>query len=189
MQATANWTGLLVEPNIGAFRDIQQKNRKAHSINACLAITTHPAKVEFDAADVFGGIAQSLEPLRPKPNDQIFDFSQVLGFKINKTENMNQMRNSIPAGMRSMYPVQAYPLYSLILAMGVEKVDFLSLDVEGAEVAVLNTVPWDKVDIELIMVEVEHSDRRAIKEIMRTAGYKRWRNLQGVDFIYKKIRN
>ena len=64
------------------------------------------------------------------------------------------MRNSIPAGMRSMYPVQAYPLYSLILAMGVEKVDFLSLDVEGAEVVVLNTVPWDKVDIELIMVEV-----------------------------------
>ena len=64
------------------------------------------------------------------------------------------MRNSIPASMRSRYRVQAYPLYSLILAMGVKKVDFLSLDVEGAEVAVLNTVPWDKVDIELIMVEV-----------------------------------
>ena len=91
MQAAANWTGLLVEPNIRAFGDIQQKNRKAHSINACLAVTSHPAKVEFDAADVFGGIAQNLELIRRKPNNQIFDLSQFLGFKINKTENMNQV--------------------------------------------------------------------------------------------------
>ena len=91
LQAAANWTGLLVEPNIKAFREIQQKNRKAHSINACLAVTSHPAKVEFDAADVFGGIAQNLEPIKQKPNDQIFDVSQFLGFKINKTENLNQV--------------------------------------------------------------------------------------------------
>ena len=64
------------------------------------------------------------------------------------------MRDSIPAGMRSKYPVQAYPLYSLILAMGIKHVDFLSLDVEGAELDVIKTVPWDKVDIELAMVEV-----------------------------------
>ena len=64
------------------------------------------------------------------------------------------MRNSIPASMRSQYSVQAYPLYSLILAMGITRIDFLSLDVEGAELDVLNTVPWDKVDIELVMVEV-----------------------------------
>ena len=67
---------------------------------------------------------------------------------------MTQMRNSIPASMRSQYSVQAYPLYSLILAMGITRIDFLSLDVEGAELDVLNTVPWDKVDIELVMVEV-----------------------------------
>jgi FkbM family methyltransferase len=64
------------------------------------------------------------------------------------------MRDSIQAGMRSKYTVQAYPLYSLILAMGITHIDFLSLDVEGAELDVLNTVPWDKVDIELVMVEV-----------------------------------
>ena len=32
--------------------------------------------------------------------------------------------------------------------------DFLSIDIEGAELAVLNTIPWDKVDIELVMLEV-----------------------------------
>ena len=56
--------------------------------------------------------------------------------------------------MRSKYPVQCFPLYSLILAMGRPKIDFLSLDIEGAELAVLNTIPWDKVEIELVMLEV-----------------------------------
>ena len=38
-----------------------------------------------------------------------------------------------------------YPLYSLLLATHQTRVDFLSLDIEGAELAVLRTVPWDKV--------------------------------------------
>jgi len=30
----------------------------------------------------------------------------------------------------------------------------LSLDIEGAEDVVLQTIPWDKVDIETLLVEV-----------------------------------
>ena len=55
------------------------------------------------------------------------------------------MRDSIPRSMRRQESVECYPLYSLLLAMDHTRVDFLSLDVEGAELAVLRTVPWDKV--------------------------------------------
>ena len=34
------------------------------------------------------------------------------------------------------------------------RIDFLSLDIEGLEQAVLESVPWDKVDIQTILVEV-----------------------------------
>ena len=61
MQAKANWTGLLVEPNIGAYNLLVTRNRKAHAIHSCLAVEKHPAKVEFDAADVFGGINKDLD--------------------------------------------------------------------------------------------------------------------------------
>ena len=61
MQVTANWTGLLVEPNIGAYTTLLSRNRKAHSIHSCLAVEKHPSKVEFDAADVFGGINKDLD--------------------------------------------------------------------------------------------------------------------------------
>ena len=35
--------------------------------------------------------------------------------------------------------------------------DIFSLDIEGAEYEVLKTVPWDKVDIEVMLIELIHA--------------------------------
>ena len=51
--------------------------------------------------------------------------------------------------------MQCLPLYSLLLALGNPTVDFLSLDIEGAEFQVLKTIPWDKVDIRALSVETQ----------------------------------
>ena len=51
--------------------------------------------------------------------------------------------------------MQCLPLYSLLLALGNPTVDFLSLDIEGAEYQVLSTLPWDKVDIRALAVETQ----------------------------------
>ena len=42
---------------------------------------------------------------------------------------------------------QCFPLYSLLTAAAGEDitVNYLSLDIEGAEFLVLQTIPWDKV--------------------------------------------
>lgn len=45
--------------------------------------------------------------------------------------------------------VQCLPIYSLMLAVNVTTVDYFSLDVEGVELEVLQTIPWDKVDIKV----------------------------------------
>ena len=42
------------------------------------------------------------------------------------------------------------------LQLGNPRVDYLSLDIEGAELAVLNTVPWSKVDIRVVGIETNH---------------------------------
>ncbi len=34
------------------------------------------------------------------------------------------------------------------------RIDFLSLDIEGAEMLVLQTIPWEKVNIQSILIEV-----------------------------------
>ena len=52
------------------------------------------------------------------------------------------------------------------------RVDYLSLDVEGAELAVLETIPFDRVDIRTLSVEVEHSDSKKIVQLLVRNGYK-----------------
>ena len=64
------------------------------------------------------------------------------------------MRDSIPKAMRRQESVECYPLYSLLLAMDQTTVDFLSLDIEGAELAVLRTVPWDKVRGGVLSIDI-----------------------------------
>ena len=168
LEAKYNWTGLLVEPNSGAFKKLVTRNRKAYSIHSCLSVTSHPDIVEFDSADVFGGINIEMESVDNK--------------------NLMKMRNRIPETMRTKETVECYPLYSLLLAIGrADQVDLFSLDVEGAELAVLRAIPWDKVNIELVMIEVNHSDKREINSVMTTAGYRVYKRLGKQDIIYRKL--
>ena len=68
------------------------------------------------------------------------------------------------------YDMQCVPLYSLLMASaGNVTVNYLSLDIEGAELQVLRTLPWDKVDIEVITVEsVKMVD---IRQFLKDRGY------------------
>jgi hypothetical protein len=43
--------------------------------------------------------------------------------------------------------MQCLPVYSLLLALGNPTVHYFSLDIEGAELGVLRTIPWEKVVI------------------------------------------
>ena len=42
-----------------------------------------------------------------------------------------------------------FSFHSLILALGNPRVDLLSLDIEGAEYLVLQTLPWEKVSFDI----------------------------------------
>lgn len=155
-----------MEPNSAAYNGLSRKKRKSYCIHSCLSITQHPDLVEFDGADVFGGINKDLDDV-----DNL---------------QLKKMRNSIPKEKRNIEKVECYPLYSLLLAIGQEKnVDFFSLDIEGAELSVLKTIPWDKVRIELVMIEVNHSSKLEINQLMRQAGYEIYKELKNQDIIYK----
>jgi hypothetical protein len=55
------------------------------------------------------------------------------------------------------------------------RVDYFSLDIEGPELEVLETIPWDRVDISAISVETEfygefEDKKLAIKELLEKQG-------------------
>ncbi len=48
--------------------------------------------------------------------------------------------------------VQCFPFYSVLLASNRTNVDYFSLDVEGFEIKILKTIPWEKVDIKVFII-------------------------------------
>ena len=74
-----------------------------------------------------------------------------------------------------MHLFQCFPLFSLLTALDQPTVNLLSLDIEGAEFPVLQTLPWDQVrphnvpclaslntvqvDIEVMLIELEHAGK------------------------------
>eukprot|EP00093_Oithona_nana_P014828 14828.XXX_791184_792720_1 [CDS] Oithona nana genome sequencing. len=68
------------------------------------------------------------------------------------------------------------PLYSILLALDNPIVDYFSLDIEGNELEVLKTIPFDKVDIKTLSVEYFHLDEKGasndeMKRFMLSQGY------------------
>jgi len=55
--------------------------------------------------------------------------------------------------------IQCLPLSTMILALGNPRVDFLSLDIEGAEFDILKNLLWDRIDIRAISVETQFVDK------------------------------
>jgi hypothetical protein len=49
--------------------------------------------VDFDAADVFGGIAKSSDPGDSKSKGPIFDIAKLLGFDFDKSKNLKHVSN------------------------------------------------------------------------------------------------
>ncbi|KAK2141271.1 hypothetical protein LSH36_1131g00011 [Paralvinella palmiformis] len=132
-----NWTGLLIEPDPNFFAELLSKNRHAYSINTCLSPTSKPLVANFTTAGISGGISDLI------PNGQ------------RKRYNMDQ---------RTPIKVQCFPLYSILEALRVSHVDYFSLDIEGAEVDVLETFPHANVTFDVISVE-----KRLIDDELGTA--------------------
>ena len=56
-----------------------------------------------------------------------------------------------------------------MMALGNPKIDYFSLDVEGSELAILRTIPFDKIQINVMTIEVAQfspEDQAEIKQIM-----------------------
>jgi len=159
------WSGLLVEPNPQSYELLRSRGRNAWTLPSCLSTKPQPEIVEFDSAGLLGGIIN--QDIEKKPGDG------------GGSENRETLK------------MQCVPLYSVLLALDNPRVDFMSLDIEGADMQVLKTIPYDKVDISVLMIEVEHlgeifeGDNDTLRQFLHEKGYVFYRRLN-IDDIYIK---
>ncbi|KAG8232355.1 hypothetical protein J437_LFUL008823 [Ladona fulva] len=119
-------------------------------------------------------------------------YPMMVSFK--QEENMGKISDrQVGSPLPGYVDVQCFPFYSLLLAMNVTTVDYFSLDVEGSELEVLQTIPFDKVDIKTLSVEFIHGPlgKEALREWMERKGYKvvaevTHHNWWANDFIFVK---
>lgn len=83
---------------------------------------------------------------------------------------------------REILSVRVLPLQDLLDKYQLMKVDYLSIDVEGAELAVLESVDWERMEIRAITVEIS-SDPSPIPGYLLCRGYALW-GVLGSDHLY-----
>ncbi|XP_014261527.1 protein Star-like [Cimex lectularius] len=105
--------------------------------------------------------------INPYPEIVQFEQNKNMG-KIVGTGVNNDKKEST-----STVDVQCFPLYSYLLALNRTRIDYFSLDVEGAELAVLKTIPFQALDIQTLSVEFIHvpGGKDAISDFMFSQGY------------------
>ncbi|XP_066973198.1 uncharacterized protein [Macrobrachium rosenbergii] len=146
LEQTHGWTGLLIEPDEANFFHLQNKQRKSWLINACLSHDIFPKEVVHVTRTVREG----------KESEGIPWYTRGSAHELN-VEVVPETSLLALLSEETYSVAQCFPLETLLLALNVSTVDFLSLDIQGREKDVLRTVSFSKIKIRVIAVEIVES--------------------------------
>lgn len=138
LEQNLGWSGLLIEADRHNFRHLTWKRRRAWISNTCIAKESYPREAVFE----------SLEK-------DYEDFGWL--FRANTRELNSFFAKSIDElsskSRRSYSKAQCFPLFSYLLALNVTLIDFLSLDIQGGEWEVIQSLPLERVVVRSMAVE------------------------------------
>ena len=153
------WSGLLVEPSPALHAQAEQARRCPC---LCLAVAGTEGEAAFldvqDGLTQMGGLVDSYDP---------------------KTRTAVE---TDPRHKGAVIRVPTRPLAGILDEHGLTEIDYISLDVEGGEMAVLSAFPFAKYRITAWTIE-NNSGGKEIPELMQAKGY-RLAEALGVDDVY-----
>jgi FkbM family methyltransferase len=165
------WNGICIEPIPALFKRLQN-SRRCMCLQGCisnkneksdfLCITSYIAS---EYTEMLSGLWDSYDPRHIKRID-----NEVAQF----------------GGKKEIIEVQCYRLDHLFEQHNIMKIDYLSIDVEGAEMKVLESIDFTVIDIDVISIENNYGTE-CIKQFLMKRGYQYIITLDG-DEIYQKKR-
>ena len=163
-----NWSGLLIEPNPVEFNKRNQHPRPNSIFENC-AISDVEMDINFLSIE---GPCNVLSGIMEFYNSQ----------HLERIDRELEMYSNHPEGhelysRKEQIPMKAVRLESLFSKHNITKIDFISIDVEGAELQVLNSINFDKVDISVFMIENNYGLEKET-EFLSSKGYKLLGNIQ-----------
>lgn len=173
LELSFGWKGILVEANPTFFQQLLLKHRKSWAANVCLNTKPYPSKEKFMVASPGSGDINHLlnsATTDPRIETHIGKGSSGLAEFL---ENDTKIEESIE--------VQCVPIYTVLRSMGRSHVDFFSLDVERAEMGILDTIPWDKLSFTILAIE--HPTKDDLAAYLDERGYRHVASKDG-DHIF-----
>lgn len=147
------WKGICIEPSPVRYKFLQE-NRKCLSINNAIS----SKKGEFEFIDIIGygkGLSGLVQKYDPKHLERI---------KRETDDNPNTISKEI-------IKVEALPLSEIFSLNKVQLVDYCSIDVEGGEVSVLESIDFNNVEIKVFSIEDPYSSDE-LRNLLKRINYK-----------------
>ncbi len=141
------WTGVMVEP-VAAFRRIAEDARTA----PCLPYAVADKEGEASFMAVTEG------------------YTQMSGLIDSYDASLLDQVRADPRHKEEMITVQTRPIAAILQEAGLRDIDFISLDIEGGELAALRSFPFDDFTVRTWAIE-NNTGGPEIAELMREKGY------------------
>ena len=144
------WSGLCIEPNYQCF-DSLYRNRSCTIIPCAVGETVTVSRMEAITGElsVLSVLTQHRDPRHQSRMEREAQSQQETIFSFN---------------------VLQLPLGLILEANQISKIDYLKVDVEGAELAVIKSINWEKVSVAVIEIEDNFGDAKT-HDFLKSQGY------------------
>lgn len=150
LERELGWNGVAVEPIPRVFERLKS-NRDCHVVNGCVA--PKPGKAKF--LEVVGG-----------PNMLSTLAIHDVGLTRRRLRKNAQRTNATIAEQE----VECYSFASLVRKYRIEEIDFLSVDTEGGELEILESIDFDTTPVKFVSVENNYY-ASSIRRFMERSGF------------------
>ena len=169
------WRGLLVEghPLTGA-RLLRSPRVRASNTIIPEAVCDRAGSLVF-GGEAYNGVAGVINTMSAKYKRL---WSKVLFQKGRVTSSGATNHN---------YSVPCRPMASMLEMAGLSRVRLFSLDVEGAELHVLRTIDFSRIEVGVFVVELDGSDKKkdnAVRHLLAAHGYMKLREIRGKNQVF-----
>ena len=145
-----NWNGICVEPIPEVFEELK-KNRTCTVVNGAIA----PVNKELNFRRNHGRTEM---------------LSGIIDYRDKRHDKKTEKEIEVYGGSSEVIKVQGYQLSGLLDQHKIDQIDYLSIDIEGGELEVLNTIDFDKYHIKYLTVENNYNSKE-IRDVMKKNDY------------------
>lgn len=156
-----HWTGIVIEPNPFLFKKIRQLHRNCSAVNVGISINGSTMSLPFRLGGTLGGF--------------VSEFSDSHSQRLDRNIKNGHPEFKDEGSMGRVIMVPVVPLNHILEVDGNRNrvVDFFSLDTEGSEVKILNSIDFKELTVGVMIVEHNGDADNIVKidAVMLKAGF------------------